>query len=239
MNSWAEELYLNYVLIGGAILLCSQFVLKPLFGLQNFKIYGLILWCFFELLLVTSSIYFFYSPDLNTFPEKLAEYYLTFKHVTLLMLGPYLLFVWYLGLQHKFSSFQELAQHPPSYDTKKEDEMLTLTGENNKVILAIKYDQLLYVKSSGNYLDIFYLKGNSPAKEVVRMSLKELEGKIKNPNIIKTHRSYIVNKTHIASFKRTRKGYALIVQNVPFEQLPVSSSYKNTFEDVLQLNMSH
>jgi hypothetical protein len=238
MSQEARDAFLGYVLVGVCLLLFSQFVLRPFFRLQHFTLYSLILWCYFEVLLITYCIYLVYSPSFPTISEKFAEYYLTFEYVALVMPGPYLLFVLYLGLQDRVSTFQKVSQNQTHTERYKANDLLTLTGENEKVILAIKYHQLLYVKSSGNYLDIFYLKGNATTKEVVRMSLKDLEGKINNPNIIRTHRSYIVNKKHIASFKRTRKGYALMVQNIPSEQLPVSSGYKDNFEDVLQLKIS-
>lgn len=239
MNNWAKELFLGYVLVGGSTMFFSQFILRPLIGLQQLKIYSLLLWCIFEVLLITLVIYLFFSPSFPSLPEKLDEYYLTLTYVALIVPGPYLLFVWYLGLQEKVSSFQTVSKSSLPYTTKQEDQLLRITGDNEKIVLAIKYHQLLYVKSSGNYLDIFYLKGDTTTKEVVRLSLKELEEKIDHPDIIRTHRSYIVNKEHISSFKRTRKGYELIMQFVPKEILPVSSGHKGRFEEILQLNASH
>lgn len=238
MNNWATDFYLGYIFIGGSVLFLTQFVLRPLFGLQKSKVYSLLLWCIFEMLLVTFVIHLFYSPTSPTFLEKLNEYYITLEYVALLIIGPYLLFVWYLGLQHKFSSFKEL-EHNSLTPNDSGNELLTITGENNKVVLAINYNQLLYVKSSGNYLDIYYLKGETASKELVRISLKELEAKITDSNIVRIHRSYMVNKHKISSFKKTRKGYKLIVQHAPEEILPVSLGYKDKFEEALELKVSH
>src|SRR5690606_17972154 len=98
--------------------------------------------------------------------------------------------------------------------TGKGNELLIIDGENHKVILAIKYPQLVYIKSARNYLELFYLKGEVLTKELVRMSFKELEEKINDPNVIRIHRSYMVNTSHISSLKKTKKGYALHMQNI-------------------------
>ncbi len=239
MNNWATDFYLGYIFIGGSVLLLTQFVLRPLFGLQKLKIYSLLLLWVFEMLLITFVIHLFYSPVSSTFLKKLNEYYITLEYVLLLMTGPYLLFVWYLSLKHKFSSFQKVEHNKLVANQDKNKDLLTITGENNKVHLAINYDQLLYVKSSGNYLDIYYLKGEIASKELVRVSLKELEAKITDSSIVRIHRSYMVNKHKISSFKKTRKGYKLIVQHSPDEILPVSLGYKDKFEEALELNVSH
>lgn len=238
MNQWGESHYLGYVGIGAGVLLLTQFVLRPLLGFKKIKVSSLILWCAIEIFLITTGIHLAYGPPLDTFAEETHEFYRTARYVVLVLVGPYLLFLWYLGLTYKFSSFKKVDSNSLT-QTDKGNELLTLTGENNKVILAINYDQLLYVKSSGNYLDVYYLKGETASKELVRVSLKELEAKITDSSIVRIHRSYMVNKHKISSFKKTRKGYKLIVQHSPDEILPVSLGYKDNFEEALELNVSH
>lgn len=238
MSQWDESHYMGYVGIGAGVLLLTQFVLRPIFGFNKINVSSLILLGLIEVLLITLGIYLAYSPPLDTVYDKLHEFYRTARYIVLTMVGPYLLFVWYLGLRHKFSSFKKFDSNSLS-PTNTGNELLTITGENNKVLLALNYDQLLYVKSSGNYLDIYYLKGDTASKELVRVSLKELEAKITDSSIVRIHRSYMVNKHKISSFKKTRKGYSLLVQHAPEEILPVSLGYKDKFEEALELKASH
>ena len=237
MNQWGGS-SLGYVSIGMAVLLSSQFLLRPIFKTQRFKWYQLILWGAAEILLISYLIYLIYGPVLITFGEKVDEYLLTLKYVCLIILCPYLFFIWYLALKHKFSSFKKLDPNSLS-PSSTGNALLTITGENNKVILAINYNRLLYIKSSGNYLDIYYLKGETASKELVRVSLKELESKITDSSIVRIHRSYMVNKHKISSFKKTRKGYQLLVQHAPEKILPVSLGYKDKFEEALEIKVSH
>ncbi|GAA3562960.1 hypothetical protein GCM10022395_11960 [Snuella lapsa] len=119
------------------------------------------------------------------------------------------------------------------------NKLITITEESGKVSLAIKPNQLVYVKSAGNYLELFYLKGDKLAKELIRGSVKNFEAKIADNTIIRTHRSYLVNLQHLSSFKKTRKGYALTIQHVPNEIIPISPSYKLGFEDALKNRGTH
>ncbi len=238
MTEWGGNI-IGYVFIGSVVSLLSQFVIRPILGVNKFKMYELILWGVCEILAMTFFIYLIYGPAFPTIGEKIDEYLLTLKFVFLIVAGPYTLLVWYLAFTEKFSSYKNVAQNGLLKDSRKGKELLTITGENNKVLLAINYDQLLYVKSSGNYLDIYYLKGDTASKELVRVSLKELEAKITDSSIVRIHRSYMVNKHKISSFKKTRKGYKLIVQHSPDEILPVSLGYKDKFEEALELKVSH
>lgn len=236
LDDWDKGLFFRYVLTGGGMLLISQFVLRPLLTLQHFKNYSLLLWCLFEVLLITFGLYLIFSPSFPTLSEKIGEYYFTLTYVALLVPGPYLLFVWYFGLRYKVSSFTTAEINTNLED---ENELITLTSENDKVILAVRYGQILYVKSSGNYLDIYYLEGETVTKETIRIPIKELESKMKDSSIVRIHRSYMVNKHKISSFKKTRKGYSIVVQYAPEETLIVSLGYKHQFEEALNLNATH
>ncbi|MEO1010780.1 MAG: LytTR family DNA-binding domain-containing protein [Bacteroidota bacterium] len=240
MNQWEESHYVSYVSIGAGALLISQFLLRFLLGHAQFKVWSFLLWIGLEVFLITLGIHLAFAPAFTTIGAELHEFYRTARFVTLVMVGPYMLCIWYLALRYRFSAFEEVKHDISTMDNKgKMDAMLTLKGENDKIILAIKYSQLRYIKSSGNYLEIFFKEGENTVKELVRMSLKEMEVKITDSSIIRIHRSFMVNKNHISSFKRTRKGYELLLEGTRPERLPVSGGYRDKFEDELQLKASH
>jgi len=235
MNEWGGNIP-SYILIGTSALFFSQFLLRNLLGLKSLRLYQMIFLAGMELILITLLLYFIYGIEYITIEQKVGEFVVTLKFVCLILVGPYLLSVWYLAGSQKTVYSTESTQS--NYITKN-PALLSIRSDTNKVILAIQYDQLLYLKSSGNYVDIYYLKGDKPTKELVRISLKELESNIKDSNILRIHRSYLVNKRKIASFKKTRKGYEVMVHHISDESLPVSSGYKNSFEEALALKLTH
>jgi DNA-binding LytR/AlgR family response regulator len=182
-----------------------------------------------------------YSPPMRTLQAQTSEFLLTLWQIGFVVVVPYTLFLWYAQIKQKMSSFREEIQYSiKKAGTVGNSELLILNGENNKVVLAIKYNQLLYIKSAGNYLELFYFTGEKINKELIRMSFKELDEILTDPKIIRVHRSYMVNTLYINSAKKTKKGYALNIQYIPEEKIPVSYGYKTQFEKVLQLKkISH
>lgn len=240
MNQWDEASYLTYITIGAGVLLFSHFILLPILGYKKVKLYGFVLLCLLEVLLISILIDFFLSPTFPTFQEEVEEYLSTLRYVALIIIVPYMILAFYLWFSPRSSIlFTREQSNETAPQKNKSNSLLTISGENDKIILAINYRQLLYIKSAGNYVELHYLKGEKPTMELIRMSLKELEGKITDSNIVRTHRSYIINIQHISSYKKTRKGYTILVHYYPEEHLPVSSGYKDFFESALKQNVSH
>ncbi len=239
INQWGSNYYFRYVLLGITIVSISQFVLRPIFGLKTFKYYSLILWGLFEMFIMASALHVLYAIPFDTISDKVYDYLHTIWIVNLVAAVPYVLVIMYLLFRKKISDFKDIEKNTFGANTAKSNKLLTITGENDKVVLAIKYHQLLCVKSAGNYLEFFYLKGEKLAKELVRARLKELEKKIVDTNVVKVHRSYMVNVRHIASLKKTKKSYELIVQHIPDIVIPVSTGFKGSFEEALEQKVSH
>ncbi|MFK5973174.1 MAG: LytTR family DNA-binding domain-containing protein [Flavobacteriaceae bacterium] len=183
--------------------------------------------------------YFVYSPVYDNWGDRIYDYLDTVRLVGLVAIVPYAIVVLCLGFNKRLSALKDAEKNTRNSFSGKENKLLTIRGENEKVILAIEYHQLLYIKSAGNYLELFYLKGDKQAKELVRTRLKELEKKLSDTNIVKVHRSYLINVRHISSFKKTRKGYALIMKYIPDTIIPVSAGFKSVFEEALEQKVSH
>lgn len=234
INVWGKIYYLEFVLLGLGVFLVSQFILRPLFKIKRFKVYSLMLWGLMEMLLIAAVFELVYSPPINSLQEQIVEYFITVKQIVLVVVVPYTLFLWYTQIQLKLSSYKQVNDNTVVSNAEQGNELLVINGDNNKVLLAIKYPKLLYIKSAGNYLELFYLTGEKLTRELVRMSFKELEPKISDPNVIRIHRSYMINTIHIASLKKTKKGYGVRLQNLPEEVIPVSSGYKDVFERTIE-----
>ncbi len=228
INQWGKSQIHEYILLGTLILLATQFGVRKVFGLNQFKLYSLILFGLFEIILISYVFHLVYLPQLETFQQKWTDFLVTFRQVGLVTIVPYVLTIIYFWVMEKVNKVTEL-ESKSAASGKDSDTMLVIKGENDKIVLAVKYGQLLCVKSAGNYLELYHLKGEKVVRELVRCSLKELQDKIEAP-IIRIHRSYMVNMAHLASVKKTRKGYSLSVKHMPEETLTVSSGYRENFK---------
>lgn len=91
--------------------------------------------------------------------------------------------------------------------------------------IKIEFDDILFVKGSGNYLDITTKeKTFSP-----RMTFVELVGKLPMSQFVRVHQSYLINIAHIDKIENNQ---VYIVTH----QIPISSRYKELFFKRLNLN---
>lgn len=72
----------------------------------------------------------------------------------------------------------------------------TITLKSGYSTYVIAHDDILYVKSALNYIDVF----TASQKITVRVSLDNLLLELNNNNFTRVHRSYIVNKNKITNF---------------------------------------
>ncbi len=94
--------------------------------------------------------------------------------------------------------------------------------------LVIKADLLIVIKSSDNYIEVFYKNKGLVKKQIIRSSLKRVEELIsKYDFILRCHRSYIVNIKFINEIKGSPQGFQLFMEGLDF---PVSVSQKYIHE---------
>lgn len=126
-----------------------------------------------------------------------------------------------------------LATNPESYLTKpvKKDDLIAaiklsilkkqtknITIKNGYDFIKINHDDILFIKSDNNYIDI----QTASKKYSIRQSLEGFSEEIVNPNFIRVHRSYIVNSSKIQ--KKTNS--SLFIEN---HEIPFSKKYEIPF----------
>jgi DNA-binding LytR/AlgR family response regulator len=79
-----------------------------------------------------------------------------------------------------------------------------------------------------NYSAVYFIKEGKADKVLLRGSLKFMESQLTScPNIIRCHRTYIVNLSNVTSASGNAQGYKLSVANST-EIITVSRSYLST-----------
>lgn len=99
--------------------------------------------------------------------------------------------------------------------------------ESENFELVVK--DFLFAKVESNYTEIVISSSNGIEKNLIRITLKELEDQLREvKSIFKTHRSYLVNINAIASISGNAQGYQLRFQNLK-TSVPVSRSNISNF----------
>ncbi len=117
------------------------------------------------------------------------------------------------------------APHPPKNIFNKIIQIETIVKSD---AFELNIDSLLFAKAVGNYVEI-YLKEVVPGKVLKRITLKDLSTVLSPfPNMIKTHRSYLVNLDFVQNVTGNAQGYKLQVSNCA-EKIPVARNRIQTF----------
>jgi len=102
-------------------------------------------------------------------------------------------------------------------------------AENEKDTFEVETETLLFIESSDNYSTIHYIKDGRILKEMIRGSLSRMESFIDSPNIVRCHRSYIVNLEKVEKVSGNAQGYKLhLIQ--PELLVPVARKYSEIVE---------
>lgn len=111
---------------------------------------------------------------------------------------------------------------------------LRLISENEKEVLEMEPDDLLYIESADNYSEVIFLKDGTITKQLIRTSLKRIESHINISSIIRCHRSYIVNLKQVAHIKGNAQGYKINFKSGTEHTIPVSRNYGKILLDGLK-----
>lgn len=121
---------------------------------------------------------------------------------------------------------------PPAVTESVEAELtgatlLTLVADNEKDTITLQPNELLYIESSDNYCTVVYLRSGQPVKPLLRSSLSRLEGQINRPDIVRCHRSFVVNLDRVEKVTGNAQGYKLHLLGGQF-QIPVARKYNDS-----------
>ena len=215
----------SFGLIGMAVLAISQLYIRPLISSGPLKIYGGILWFLAELGLLTITMYIIYGDKHLSGFALIGEIIITLKYTLLILIIPYSAVLMYLYAKQKDNSSQG-SWHAGDHLVKFMDDHGTLQ-------IAIDLENLLFVKSSDNYVEVYFLKDSKVRKELVRTTMKKLDVALRDFPIRRCHRSYMVNINKITLTERNSKGLSLTLQGYPVEPIPVSKNFKHLFSQSL------
>ncbi|MBU2929051.1 LytTR family DNA-binding domain-containing protein [Winogradskyella psychrotolerans] len=109
------------------------------------------------------------------------------------------------------------------YEKQLDDQKIEIKGEGNYEGLRLQLNDLICVQSSDNYIEVFYLSGSSLKKTLIRNKLSTIDHEF--PELIRAHRSYLINPFHFQRWK-TENGKLFVILNHHVE-VPISKTYKD------------
>jgi DNA-binding LytR/AlgR family response regulator len=103
--------------------------------------------------------------------------------------------------------------------------MVAFYDEKSILRFSVKRDNLLYIESSENYVSICYINKGKVSKYLLRDTLKKMEELFAGTNIIRSHRSFMVNFEKVKVMRKDKDGLILELESPVAIDIPVSKSY--------------
>lgn len=230
-------LCLQFGLVTGAVMATYYFLIIPLFSNffdeENWTVIKHIFWVVTLLIgIAIANTIFMYVIDLKSF--SWGTLFASVGQVTALGIILTTLFVSLDYLRHFRANQKEAQNLAISSDQGfNVNSTISLFSENDKEQLHLKTDELFYLTSADNYVEVVFQTGNKISQKLLRGTLQRSVEQIDHPFIIRCHRSYIVNLRKVVAVEGNAKGYELSLRGLE-KTIPVSRSYKKAVLHVLK-----
>ncbi|MCC5932408.1 MAG: LytTR family transcriptional regulator DNA-binding domain-containing protein [Cyclobacteriaceae bacterium] len=213
----------THSLIAISTLLFSQFFIRRIFRVRLLTFSRFIVWCLFEVFLLSFVFALIYGDIRPDLVHMLNEFRVSFKYTALVAVIPLLGLILYFFVSLRKPEFSQVVYPDRNL------ELLKIYDEKGEVQVSVLPSLLLFLKSADNYVEIYFLKQGKVKKELIRTSLKRLENDMEKINVLRCHRSYMVNTGKVSLLQRTSKGLMIEIEGYSEALIPVSRSYQEAF----------
>jgi DNA-binding LytR/AlgR family response regulator len=122
-------------------------------------------------------------------------------------------------------------------------DMIPFYDDKSVLKFSVKKENLLYIESDENYVSICYLNKGKVSKYLLRETMKKMEENFSATEIIRCHRSYIVNFEKVKVIRKDKDGLKLELEAPSSIDIPVSKTYVDnvmqTFSRFSRLTDTH
>ena len=115
-----------------------------------------------------------------------------------------------------------------------EEKLITIKTDNIGESIELSPNNIICFEANDNYTALYYLVNNKLKKELYRITLKKLEVQLIDfKEIIRCHKSYIINISHLERISGNAQGFKMHLRYIDFE-VPVSRSFPRQIIDDLK-----
>lgn len=180
------------------------------------------------LLILTATAFAFYIRFVG---KSSLSLYIIFKMVLVCLIPAFILVILYKNKSQE-RMIELLREQNKAYVLKINEyeknsgqKEISIFSANKSDNVTLKSKDIIHIKSADNYIEIFYLENDSIEKKIIRNTLKDIEAQLsEHKNIIRCHRTSLINIFYIEKLTRDYSGYSLLVSELA-EKVPVSRQY--------------
>ena len=163
--------------------------------------------------------YLFFSLIMFTFIAYILPLY-----IIIIVIEKYLLKKHALEAKRLNQHFKTI--HDEKNEVKKIQNFITLKSNLTKEELETEVDKILYIEAQGNYCRIACIDDNkNVVLHMIRMTMLLAEEQCNSyKNLVRCHKSFIINTNHIQRVSGNSRGY-LVGMQFTDEKIPISRKY--------------
>lgn len=214
------------ILTGVLIVVISRVLMYYYTRKRSLLIWQYLIWIFGEIALMSLFYSLFEKYVLDDVRNFNIIFNISLKNTTLVLLLPYSISWLWLAWQDKKEQLAQLRDEPDKFLTPKD--MVPFYDEKGVLKFSVKKENLLYLESSENYVNICYLNKERISKYMLRETLKKVEENLAGTDIIRCHRCFIVNFDKVRVISRDKDGLKLELDVAAAADIPVSKTYVGT-----------
>ena len=232
----AVQLITILMVLGGMVIAAiSRSIMNFYAKRRPLTYFGYILWILGEIAAMAGA---FTIVALATGTDKsLAELFRnSYVKTALIVVIPYVMCYIYFIWHENARELKELRKQIAEDETMLQKAYIHIADEKGDVRLSIRREHLVIVESADNYVCVYYLNNQSVKKMMIRNTLHRVAEQLEGTNIVRCHRSYVVNFSLVVALRREKEGVfvELGIEGVP--NVPISRTYGENVRHWMDIN---
>ena len=210
------------ILTGVLVVVLSRIILFHWGKRHAITVRAYAIWIVLEIFFM-SLFYTIYTLVLNPEREYMEVFNDSAVNTSLVLLLPYSVLHLYFSYKEKERQLRLLEENQTEAAVRQS--VFSFYDEKNELRLSVKRSNLLYLESADNYVCILYLNKGQLTKFMLRNSLKAIEESLADTNVLRCHRSFMVNFDQVKVIRREKEGVYLELGIEKVPDIPISKTY--------------
>lgn len=216
--------YSSLVILTGVLVVVISRIIMYYYGRKHvINYYQYFAWIFAEIMMMSLFYTLFEKFVLKDIRDFIDLVKLTARNTALVLLLPYSVLWLYFSWRDKKEQIEKLAEVPSFPGNARE--MIPFYDDKSVLKFSIKKESLLYIESAENYVSICYIDKGKVSKYLLRDTLKKMEETFSGTEIVRCHRSYMVNFEKVKVIRKDKDGLKLELDGPSAIDIPVSKTY--------------
>lgn len=189
----------------------------------SFSTLQYIIWVFVELLLLSGAFTLLaILTETGPTQDPVEIYKNALENTIFILFIPYLLCILFFSYQERSKKLKELMDENIGF---KSNSLISIRDSRGVLQLSIAKENLIYIESADNYICIWYIKNEVLKKQLMRITMKDISEQLADTNIIRCHRSYMVNLDLVKVMRREKENLFLELGVPNVKEIPISKTY--------------